>query len=118
MRDDMMPGDLAFFYHSNAKPPGIAGIVEIVRPGYPDHTQFDPDDKHYDPKSTPEEPRWVMVDVEFRKRFDEYISLTTLKETEGLEDMMVTKRGSRLSVQPVEPEEWKRVIDLAGVEST
>ena len=118
MRDDMMPGDLAFFYHSNANPPGIAGIVEVTRPGYPDHTQFDKTDKHYDPKATPEEPRWVMVDVAFRSRFTELISLTELKETEGLEDMMVTRRGSRLSVQPVNPDEWARILAIAGVETT
>lgn len=118
MRDDMMPGDLAFFYHSNAKPPGIAGIVEIVRPGYPDQTQFDVHDKHYDPKATPDEPRWIMVDVEFRKKFDEMFSLTDLKKTEGLEEMMVTRRGSRLSVQPVAPEEWARVMEILGVQTS
>ena len=112
LRDDLSPGDLAFFYHSNAKPPGIAGIVEVVKPGYPDHTQFDPNEDHFDPKASPDNPRWIMVDVRFREKFPELVSLPRLKETPGLEEMMVTKRGSRLSVQPVEPEEWKRIVEL------
>lgn len=112
MRDDMKPGDLAFFYHSNAKPPGIAGIVEVVREGYPDHTQFEPDEDHFDPKSDPENPRWIMVDVAFVSRFDEVIPLPELKETVGLEEMVVTQRGSRLSVQPVTAREWKIVTSL------
>ena len=113
MRDDMHPGDLAFFYHSGANPPGIAGVVEIVSTGYPDHTQFDPTEDHFDPKSTPENPRWIMVDVEFRATFDDVIPLADLKGRDGLEDMVVTQRGSRLSVQPVTPEEWEQVIELA-----
>lgn len=116
MRDDMSPGDLAFFYHSGATPPGIAGIVEIVTTGYPDHTQFDPTQDHFDPKSEPDNPRWVMVDVEFRKRFDEVIPLSELKGTDGLEEMVVTQRGSRLSVQPVTGEEWERVMELVAVQ--
>ena len=112
MRDDMKPGDLAFFYNSNAEPPGIAGVMEIVKSGYPDHTQFDPEEDHFDPKSSTDNPRWMMVDVKFVGKFDEPIPLAQLKRTPGLEEMMVTQRGSRLSVQPVRPEEWKIVMAL------
>ena len=112
MRDDMKPGDLAFFYHSSAEPPGIAGVMEIVKGGYPDHTQFDPDEKHFDPKASPDDPRWMMVDVKFINKFNEFIPLTELKETTGLEEMMVAKRGSRLSVQPVTAKEWKIVMSM------
>ena len=112
MRDDMKLGDLAFFYHSGAEPPSIAGIMEIVKEGYPDHTQFDPDSKYFDPKASPDNPRWVMVDVKFVKKFDKTIPLSELKETAGLEEMMVTKRGSRLSIQPVTKDEWEIVTGL------
>ena len=112
MRDDMRPGDLAFFYHSGGDAPGIAGVMEIIKKGYPDHTQFDPDEKHFDPKSPADNPRWMMVDVKFRKKFDRPIPLSELKETPGLEQMIVNQRGSRLSVQPVTPEEWNIVTGL------
>lgn len=112
MRDDMKPGDGVLFYHSNASPPGIAGIAEISKEAYPDHTQFDPDDKHFDPKSSPDDPRWLMVDMKFVRKFSEPIPLPELKEQPGLEDMMVTKRGSRLSVQPVTAAEWKIVTKM------
>ena len=112
MRDDMKPGDLAFFYHSNAEPPGIAGVMEIIKEGYPDHTQFDPNDIHCDPKASPDNPRWMMVDVKFVSKFDTLIPLNELKETKGLEEMVVTKKGSRLSVQPVTKKEWNIVTSL------
>ena len=112
MRDDMKPGDLAFFYHSNAEPPGISGVMEVVKEGYPDHTQFDPDDRHFDPKASPDNPRWIMVDLKFVSKFDSIIPLAELKGTTGLEEMMVTKKGSRLSVQPVTEKEWKTVMSL------
>ena len=112
MRDDMKPGDLAFFYHSNAEPPGIAGVMEIIKEGYPDHTQFDPNDIHFDPKASPDNPRWMMVDVKFVSKFDTLIPLNELKETKGLEEMVVTKKGSRLSVQPVTKKEWNIVTSL------
>lgn len=112
MRDDMKPGDGVLFYHSNASPPGIAGIAEVVREAYPDHTQFDPKDSHFDPKSDPDNPRWVMVDLKFVRKFAERIPLPELKATPGLEEMIVTQRGSRLSVQPVQPDEWKIVTKL------
>ncbi|WP_421620713.1 EVE domain-containing protein [Alkalilimnicola ehrlichii] len=113
MRDQMKVGDLAFFYHSNTKPPGIVGIVEIVREGYPDPTQFDPDDKHYDPKSDPEKPRWYLVDVKFKATLPRKVTLHELKRQPKLEGMKLLARGNRLSVMPVEPDHWAHIIALA-----
>ena len=107
MRDDMKIGDEVFFYHSNAKPPGIVGIGRVSREGYLDHTAFDPESKYYDPKSDPDNPRWIMVDVEYVKHFPRCLSLHELRETPGLEDMLVIRKGMRLSVQPVTSDEGK-----------
>jgi len=114
MRDDMRIGDGVLFYHSNAKPPGIAGVAKIIRRGYPDHTAYDKKSKYYDPKSNPDNPRWFMVDIELVGRFQKYVPLETLKNTPGLEDMMVTRRGARLSVQPVSYSEFKTINKLGG----
>lgn len=111
MRDDMRPGDGVLFYHSNAKPPGVAGLAEVVRAGYPDHTARDPESDYYDPKATEADPRWYMVDIRFVEKFDEFVPLDTLRRTPGLEEMLVTKR-SRLSVQPVTEEEFEIVRGL------
>jgi predicted RNA-binding protein with PUA-like domain len=113
-RDDMKVGDLAFFYHSNCKPAGVAGVMRIAAEAYPDPTQFDPDSAYYDPKSKKENPTWLSVDVEFVEKFDEVIPLGTLKETPGLENMRVIQRGNRISVTPVAEEEWEIVLKLAG----
>ena len=112
MRDDMQVGDLAFLYHSSADPTGIAGVVEIVRAAYPDPTAFDPDDSHFDPKSRPDAPTWVMVDVRAVRAFDEVITLAELRAAPGLEGLEVLRRGSRLSVQPVSAEHWERILAL------
>lgn len=112
MRDEMKPGDGVLFYHSSAEPPGIAGIAEIATAGYGDHTALDPKDDHYDPKSTVDEPIWMMVDVKYVKTFKDIISTTELKSTQGLEDMFVLRRGQRLSVMPVTEAEWKIVTKL------
>src|SRR5919109_1541267 len=112
MRDDMRPGDRVLFYHSNAQPMGIYGVAEVVREAYPDHTAFDPADPHYDPKSDPANPTWMMVDVGYVGTFKEPITLATLKQTPQLDKMLVIQRGSRLSVQPVTPEEWDIVMRL------
>jgi len=111
MRDQMKVGDEVLFYHSNAEPPGVVGIARVVREGYPDHTARDPNSKYYDPKASEEDPRWFMVDVEFVEKFDEIVSLDTLKSTPGLENMLVTKK-SRLSVQPVTEREFEIVRRL------
>ena len=113
MRDDMKKGDLVFFYHSNCDVPGIVGVARISREGYPDHTAFDPMDKHYDPKSDPDNPRWIMVDVKFVKKFRNTVSLQELKQHKTLKNMRLLQKGNRLSVMPVQPKEWEYIIGLA-----
>lgn len=115
---EMSEGDLVIFYHSNAKPPGAAGVARISREAYPDPTQFDEKSKYHDPKSKREDPRWSLVDVEFVEKFDEAIPLQTLKDDPALEGMVVTQKGSRLSVQPVEKKHFKRVLKLGGAKTS
>lgn len=114
MRDDMRVGDGVFFYHSNTKPEfvGITGMAKVVKRGYPDDTAWDPNDRHYDPKSRPGNPTWYRVDVRFVKKCKTVIPLRRLKGTPGLKKMVVVQRGSRLSVQPVSPEEWRIILAL------
>ena len=112
MRDQMKKGDLGFFYHSSCKVPGIVGVVEIVKEAYPDHTAWDPESNYYDPKSTPENPRWLMVDVKFVRQYTEVISLQRLRDVNGLDDMPLLQKGSRLSVQPVSAKQWKIIESL------
>ncbi|MDX1680659.1 MAG: EVE domain-containing protein [Akkermansiaceae bacterium] len=114
MMKEMKPGDLALFYHSNAKPPGVAGIAKVASETYPDPTQFKPKAKYYDPKSKKDNPRWWLVDFEFVKKFKEEIPLETLKNDKQLSEMMVCQKGSRLSITPVEAKHYKRIIKLAG----
>jgi predicted RNA-binding protein with PUA-like domain len=115
MRDGMRRGDLAFFYHSNCDEPGVAGIVEIVKEGYPDYTAFDKNDPHFDPDSDPAKPRWYMVDVKFVRKFRRTIALATLREHEqrALKGLALLKRGNRLSITPVSAAHWKFIVDLA-----
>jgi predicted RNA-binding protein with PUA-like domain len=101
MRDEMQVGDAVLFHHSNAKPPGVAGIARVCREAYPDHTAFQRRSKAYDPKSSKDEPRWFMVDVEFVERFDDVVSMDRLRETKGLEDLPLLQRGQRLSILPI-----------------
>lgn len=115
LRDDVQVGDRVFFYHSNAKPMVIAGTCEVVRAGYPDHTAFEKSEKHYDPKSSPEEPTWYMVDIKLVHKFPEPVTREQLKEVPDLAEMTLLKRGSRLSIQPVTEQEWKTIHQLAGV---
>lgn len=117
MRDEMRVGDGVLFYHSRAKPMGIYGVAEVAREAYADDTAFDPDDAHYDPKSDPANPTWLMVDIRYVGAFKEPITLETLKQTAGLEQMQVIKRGNRLSVQPVSREEWDIVMRLGELVS-
>ena len=112
MRDDMKVGDLVLFYHSNAKPPGVAGIGRVCKESYPDFFSWDPESHYFDPKSSPENPRWFMVDVEFVEKFDNVVSLDELKENPDLEGMLVIKRGMRLSVQPVEKKHFDIVCSM------
>jgi predicted RNA-binding protein with PUA-like domain len=114
MRDAMQRGDEAFFYHSNCEQPGIAGIVTIVKTGYPDHTAFDPNDKHYDAESDREAPRWYMVDVRFQRKLRRVITLEELrKHSNGaLAGLALLKRGQRLSITPVSAAHWKFILTL------
>lgn len=114
MRDTMKKKDLAFFYHSNANPSGIVGLMEIVSEGYPDHTALEPKSKYFDPKSSKENPIWYMVDVKFLKKFPKIITLNDLREIKGLEEMMVLKKGSRLSIQPVKANEFNIIRKTYG----
>lgn len=113
LRDSMKKGDQVFFYHSNAEPSAIAGIAEVAKEGYPDHTAFDPKDVHYDPKSKKDSPTWYMVDVKHVRTFKKPLSLDDLRKVKGLEDMVLLQKGSRLSVQPVTEKEWNLVLKLA-----
>ncbi len=115
MRDDMKIGDGVLFYHSNAKPPGVAGIAEVCKLAYPDPTQFDKKSKYYDPKSPLDNPRWWLVDVKFLAEFSNFISLPQLREIPALSDMLVIKKGMRLSIQPVTAKDYKTVCKLGGV---
>lgn len=112
MRDDMKAGDQVLFYHSNCKVPGIAGTAEVVREAYPDHTAFDPNEDHYDPKSSPDAPRWVMVDIRFKEQFDDVISLDSLRHNPRLKDMLILRKGNRLSITPVTKTEWNAVLKM------
>ena len=110
----MKSGDRVLFYHSNADPPAVAGIAEVLKEAYPDDTAFDPKDIHYDPKSTPARPLWDVVDIKLVRIFPVPIPLDRLREVPKLKRMELLRKGSRLSVQPVRPEEWAVVLKLAG----
>ncbi|MBU6210627.1 MAG: EVE domain-containing protein [Gammaproteobacteria bacterium] len=114
LRDEMAVGDLAFMYHSSCDEPGIVGVIEIAKPGYPDHTAFDRKHAHYDAASKPEAPRWYMVDVCLKQRFSRVISLDELRrhESKQLRDMLILKRGNRLSITPVGASHWKFIMSL------
>lgn len=110
MRDDMQKGDLIFFYHSSCKEPGIVGIARVTRQGYPDFTAFKSKNKYYDPKSTPENPRWYMVDVQFVRKLKREISLQELKSYKSLANIPLLQRGNRLSVMPISKKHWDFIL--------
>ena len=112
MRDDIKIGDQVFIYHSVVKPMAIMGIAEVVREAYPDHFAFDPGHKYFDPKSKPDKPSWMMVDVQAKSTFEKPVTLDALKNVPGLESMMLLQKGSRLSIQPVTEMEWKIICKL------
>ena len=114
MRDGMRKGDLVLFYHSSAEPNAVMGIAEVVREAYPDHTQFDPQADHFDPKSDAASPAWIMVDLRAKQAFRRPVTLAELKRDPRLDGMELLKRGSRLSVQPVSAEHWAVVCDLGS----
>jgi predicted RNA-binding protein with PUA-like domain len=109
----MKAGDRAFFYHSNAEPSGIAGIMEVSREAYPDPTQFDKKSDYFEPRATTANPVWFQVDVRFVEAFPRLVSLDQLRGIPALKDMALLRKGSRLSVQPVTPEEWAAVLKAA-----
>ena len=114
MRDEMKKGDRAFLYHSNCEEPGIYGIMRISREAYPDHTAFDPNDKHYDKKSDPDNPRWFMVDVTYVRKFKRPVLLKTMREhsESELEGLALLRRGNRLSIMPVTDGQWDFILSM------
>ena len=111
-RDKMQVGDKAFFYHSNCKEPGIVGTMEIASKAYPDHTAFDPNEKYFDSKSDPENPRWLMVDVRYLRHLDRMITLSELRQQKQIADMKLLQRGNRLSVLPLSKKDWQYILDM------
>ncbi len=116
MRDQMRIGDRVLYYHSNTKVPGIVGVARVCKESYPDFTAHDPKSKYHDAKSSPEKPRWFMVDIEYQSKFSEVLSLATLKASPELDGMLVVKKGMRLSVQPVEEHHFRAVLKLANAD--
>lgn len=112
MRDDMKKGELVFFYHSNCKEPGIVGIMQVVKEGYPDYTAFEARQKYYDPKSDPANPRWYMVDVKYKRKLKRTITLTELKTYKQLEDCPLVRKGNRLSIMPLSKKQWDFILGL------
>ena len=112
MRDQMRKGDQVFFYHSNCEVPGIVGIAEVVREGYPDPTAFDAEDPHYDARSDPDAPRWFQVDVRFVRKLKRVIPLAELREDAALAGFALVRRGNRLSVMPVSDAHWAHILSL------
>lgn len=117
MTKEMKVGDEALFYHSNAEPPGAAGIAEVSGPAEPDPTQFDRSDSHYDPKATPANPIWYCVRVKFKQKFARQVSLPELRERKELQNMVLLRKGSRLSIQPVTEREFRLVSKLGSSEA-
>jgi predicted RNA-binding protein with PUA-like domain len=117
MRDDMHVGDPVLFYHSNAKPMCVAGVARVASESYADPTAFDKQDKHYDPKSKQDDPTWMLVDIEHVETFDVPVTREVLSAEPSLSDMMLLRRGSRLSVQPVTAKEFQTVLKLAKREA-
>jgi len=112
LRDEIKVGDGVIFYHSNASPAAAVGLAEVVRAGYADATQFDPKSDYHDPDATPDDPRWFMVDIKLKEKFVRPLPLDELRAHPALADMVLLRRGSRLSVQPVTPAEWKVLVAL------
>jgi predicted RNA-binding protein with PUA-like domain len=110
MRDQMAKGDKVLFYHSNCEEPGIIGIAEVCHTAYPDQTQFDRKSKYFDPAATPENPRWLNVDIRFVRK-TRLMSLTEMRSHKALKKMRVLARGNRLSITPVDPDEWNFIVE-------
>ena len=116
MRDEMKIGDRVLFYHSNTEQTGVVGIAGVSREAHPDHSAWTPGDAHFDAKSTPDKPVWLMVEIAYAAAFPCLVSLKTMQEDAELAGMLVTKKGMRLSVQPVTEAHFRRVCELGGIE--
>jgi predicted RNA-binding protein with PUA-like domain len=114
LRDEIKKGDLGFFYHSSCKRPGVAGVVEVVKEGQPDVTAWSLHSPYYDPTSSPERPRWFMVEVKLVKKFSRFVPLDEIKKQTKLNNMLIVRQGNRLSITPVTTEEWKVIMHLAN----
>lgn len=114
LRDRMRVGDAVLFYHSNCPVPGVAGLAEVVSGAYPDPTAFDPASPYHDPKSDPENPRWMLVDVGYRGHLREPVSLKALRGNERLANLRILQKGNRLSITPVEKEEYEEIVRMGG----
>lgn len=112
MRDGMQPGDGVLFYHSSCAEPGVVGVAQVASEAYPDPTQFDRGSDYFDPKSSPEEPRWVLVDVAFERKLARTITLAELKEQSRLDGFALLQRGNRLSILPVTKAQWNAILAL------
>ena len=112
IRDDMKKGDKVLFYHSNADPNAVVGVCEVVKEGYPDFTALDPEEKHFDPKSKKDEPAWFMVDIKLIKKFKQPVTLLEIKENPKLQNMRLVQRGNRLSVMPIEKNEFTEILRM------
>jgi predicted RNA-binding protein with PUA-like domain len=115
LRDEVGLGDLVAFYHSSTAEPGIVGIAEVVQPGHPDPTAFDPRSPHHDPKSNPAAPTWFQVRIRAIRPLDSPLTLARLRQEPSLAEMELLRKGSRLSIQPIRPAEWKTLLKLAGL---
>jgi predicted RNA-binding protein with PUA-like domain len=114
LRDEIKHGDEILFYHSNEEPPSVKGVCEVIKEGYADESQFNPEDKHFYPSSNPEEPIWFQVDIKLKKEFGKPVTLPEIKEKASLKDMLLLKRGNRLSVMPVTEKEFNIILKMAG----
>ncbi|WP_340678706.1 EVE domain-containing protein [Paraglaciecola sp.] len=114
LRDEVKQGDQVLFYHSSCKEVGIAGLVEVVKEAYPDHSQFNPESKYFDPKASPDKPRWVMVDVQFKQKFPKILSLTKIKSMPEIREIGLVKKGHRLSIMPVNENEFTILLKAAN----
>ena len=117
MRDAMAVGDLVLYYHSNTNPPHVAGVARVCKEGYPDHTALDPASHYHDPKATPENPRWVMVDIEPVVELPQPVALSDIKNDPSFEGMPLIQRGQRLSIQTVDEHHFRRVLELGGIDT-
>lgn len=115
LRDEIKKGDRVLFYHSRIKPMAVVGTATVVKEGYPDHEQFDSKAKYFDPKADPKNPRWYQVDIQYRSSFKRPVTLSEMRDYSELKDMMLLRKGSRLSIQPVSSEEWRFICKLGGV---